>query len=645
MCGICGIVSLTSEPSIDIEILQKIPNVLQHRGPDGNGIWIDDSKKVGFGHQRLAIVDLSDAGQQPMATPDGMVQVTFNGEIYNFQELRSDLEKEGYRFRSRTDTEVLLYLYEMYGEGMVDRLDGDFGFGLWDGRRRKLLLARDRAGVKPVYYTRVSDQLLFASEIKSLLQHPDVSREMDEESFYHYLTYLVVPSPKTLVKGIYKLPTAGLLTLEYADRNASVNIQQYWEPFPGKMQVDKNDLDGQFESLLRKSVEKRMMSDVPVGVLFSGGVDSTLNTVLFQKAVKPDPVKTYNVGIKETNRHQDESHWARRMATQLGTEHHEIEITQDDLLDTVTALAEFQDEPLADPVCVPLYFVTKLARETGTVVLQAGEGADELFCGYDNYRRFLRHNRNYWKPLSRMPSFINQIGFRILQRSTAPRNQKMADALRRLIHHQEFFMSSAVAYYEGEKQSVISTDFKNRFASYDSYDIVAPLYERIAAQNPDASFLEKMTFIELQLRLPELLLMRVDKMSMANSVEVRVPFLDRDLVDFALSVPESFKLRDRVSKEPVKRLAARYVSHGQIYKPKKGFGAPIQEWFHGRVGDHMRSLLEEDRVELEAFFDVPHIKRSLDNSLSTVNQAFQLWVIYNLIIWRRAMCSNGGTNI
>lgn len=637
MCGICGIVSLAG-PAHDMAIAQRtldaMTDSMKHRGPDGRGTWTSPDERTLFGHRRLAIVDLSPLGAQPMTNEDGSIWITFNGEIYNHCALRAALEAQGHRFRSNSDTEVLVHLYEAMGDKMVEYLDGDFGFGLWDDRRKHLLLARDRAGVKPVYYTEVDGQFLFASEIRALLQHPGVVAEIDEEALYYYLTYLVVPAPKTLVRGIYKLPIAGALTLELSGDEPCRNTWQFWQPYPGQMALRHSDLDAQFEELFERSVEKRLMSDVPVGILFSGGVDSTLNAISFQKRIDPQRVQTFNVGMVGGGPNIDESATAREMARRFGTQHHEILITQDDLLNTAQSLADYQDEPISDPVCVPLYFVTKLAREAGMVVMHAGEGADEIFCGYDNYRRFLRHNDQFWNPLSRMPSSVSRMGFSILRHSPAPRHRKMADALLRIARGQEFFMSSAVAYYEDEKASVLSRDFKHRSLSYDAYHAVAPLYRRIEEHLPDATFLQKMTFIELQLRLPELLLMRADKMSMANSIEVRVPFLDRDLVDFALSVPESFKLRDGISKEPVKRLAARYAGHEAIYKPKRGFGVPIQTWFRERLGESFREMIVDNRADVDAFFDKPTLLRTLDRGPQTTNQAFQLWVIYNFLNWK-----------
>jgi asparagine synthase (glutamine-hydrolysing) len=633
MCGIAGVVNLFAAERVQPELLVAMAASLQHRGPDGHGAWMSDDHRVGLTHRRLAIVDLSDAGRQPMANADGSVQVTLNGEIYNFRALRSELEGKGYRFRSQSDTEVLAHLYTDIGDAAIERLDGDFAFGLWDDRRRRLLLGRDRAGVKPLYYTQVDTRFLFASEIKALLQDATVPREFDEESLYHYLTYLVVPPPRTLLRGVFKLPAAGVLTLEL-DRGWQT--RRYWEPLPGGTTIDRRDPDGQFEALFRRAVDKRLMSDVPVGALFSGGVDSALNTAVFQQLISPQRVKTFHVAMAGASPAVDEREWARSMAAAIGTEHHETVIGEHDLIATSEALAHYQDEPVSDPVCVPLYFVTRLARECGVTVLHAGEGADELFCGYENYRRFLRAYTWLWRPIQWLPPSVGWLGFQMLRGKTAPRLRKAADVLRRRALGQELFLSGAVAYYEAEKAAVLARGFRERHPDLDSFSVVEDLYRRIEERVPGATFLQKITFIELQLRLPELLLMRVDKMAMAHAVEVRVPFLDRDLLDFGLSVDESFKLRNGVLKEPLKRLAARYVGHDAVYRPKTGFGAPIREWFGSQLGRHMSNLLEEDRAEIEAYFDVDALLERLARRPRTVNDAFQLWVVYNLLNWRRA---------
>jgi asparagine synthase (glutamine-hydrolysing) len=298
-------------------------------------------------------------------------------------------------------------------------------------------------------------------------------------------------------------------------------------------------------------------------------------------------------------------------------------------------IAAQQDEPLADPVCVPLYFVTRLARETGTLVLHAGEGADEIFCGYEKYAPLTRYER-YWRSLSCLPAIVPRTAGRWLSASDRPRWRKAGDALSRLGRGQRLFLSSSVACFEGEKARLLSADFRHRTANLDSFDVAADIYGELAAECPEATFQQQVTYHEMRLRLPELLLMRVDKMSMLNSVEVRVPFLDRHLVDFALSVPETFKRRDGIPKEPVKRLAARHVPRDWVYRKKSGFGAPIQDWFSAGLGREMRRQLHADREALGEFFDIDALDRRLTQPIPSVNDAFQLWTVYNFIQWRQS---------
>ncbi len=637
MCGILGIVNVENRRPIDPALLEVMSDTMQHRGPDDSGAWVQDDGQCGLAHRRLSIMDLSAAGHQPMPSEDNQVWVTFNGEIYNYPDFRKDFEKQGYTFRSQADTEIIPHLYQRYGEAFVEHLDGDFGLGLWECRERKLILARDRAGVKPVYYTHFDGRFIFASEIKAILKYPGISKAVDPLAFYNYLTYMVAPPPNTLVEGVRKLEAASFLVLK-PEQGPAVKACKYWEPFPNVAPSRSfTELDEELDALYSASVKKRLMSDVPVGVLFSGGVDSSLNAAAFHKLVAPEKVKTFTVGMDNAGDFHDDSLLARRMARHLGTEHYEIRIDETDLLNATERLAGLQDEPVSDPVSVPLYFVTKLARESGVTVLQAGEGADELFCGYNNYRRFLKHHRQLWRPLSRLPKGAGSLGAQLLGLSNSPKIRKIRDVLARRGKGQEFFMSSAIAYYELEKSEILSAELRQSLARADSFDVAAPYYERLRDVCPQATLLQAITFIELQLRLPELLLMRADKMSMANSVEVRVPFLDRDLMDFSMQVPDEYKLRDGVSKEPIKRLAAEFAPRQEVYRPKTGFGVPIKEWFRGKLGDALVEMLHDNIGMVTEFIDTDRVAARISRGPRTVNEAFQLWMIYNVLAWERSL--------
>ena len=649
MCGICGILA-TGEADFLVEktTLDRMVQSMAARGPDGHGTWWSSDGAVGLGHRRLAIIDLSDHGRQPMSNEDGTVWVTFNGEIYNYRELRRELEASGHVFRSNTDTECIVHLYEELGERVVEKLDGDFAFAVWDARRRCLFLARDPLGVKPLYYGWIGREFVFASELKAIITHPRFRRQIDDVALYHYLTFLAVPAPWTLAEGISKLRAGESLTV-YLDGRTT--IRRYWEPLPRENDCAPNEWDERLQDLFDRAVSKRMLSDVPVGVLFSGGVDSTLNAMSFAEIAGQNPVRAFTVGMR-ASRYSDESTFAEQIARVLGLEWYKTELTESALREMMGPqgdLVERQDEPLADPVCAPLHLVTALARENGTVVLQAGEGADETLCGYDGYRRWMSRHSSLWRPLSALPRVLARLGYHALMQSPRHVDRKIADVLLRRSQGKEFFISEAVGYYETEKSPLLSQEYRQRVRGLDSYEVVAPYYARIREACPRATFLQTLTYIELSLRLPELLLMRADKIAMSNSVELRVPFLDRALVEFTLSLPESFKLRDGVSKEPYKRLAARKLERrlrvplaeelgktpkDVFYRRKKGFGAPIQDWFEGPLGNDMRDLMKEQQVDLSRYFDLDQIAACLDRRMANENQAFQMWVLYCFMRWK-----------
>jgi len=388
MCGISGALVLNGagEP-LSESLLAALNAPLGHRGPDGSGVWLAPDRRVGFAHRRLAIVDLSPAGAQPMSDAAGEIWVTYNGEIYNHAALRRELEARGHRFRSHhCDTEVIIHAYREWGIDCLARFRGMFAFGLWDARQKRLWLVRDRIGVKPLYYAVHRGRLVFASEIKAILANPDQPRAIDEDAFFHYLSFLTTPAPTTLFKGVKKLPGGSMLLVEPGGR---IEERRYWDAITAAKPVAGSDdsIAEQVLAELRTSVRLRKVSDVPVGVFLSGGVDSSTNAALFSEG-EERPVKTFTVGYdQDYGSYQNELHHARSAAEFVGAEHHEIKLSAQDFMDFLPRMAELQDEPIADPVCVPLYYVSKLAREQGVIVVQVGEGADELFWGYPNWKR------------------------------------------------------------------------------------------------------------------------------------------------------------------------------------------------------------------------------------------------------------------
>lgn len=648
MCGICGIYEYgASEPAVNSDLIVRMRDTMTHRGPDDAGVYVSDDHRIGLGNRRLAIVDLSAAGRNPMSNEDGRVWITFNGEIYNHESLRPELETKGHRYRSRTDTETIVHLYEERGLDFVHELEGDFAIGLWDRSARRLVLARDRIGVKPLYYTVAGGRVIFASEIKAILEHPSVTRDIDEQALYHYLSFLTTPAPQTLFAGINKLPAGCMLT---CDASGEVKITRYWDAVSASPDNDAHKMTEQEVAdetlrLLTDSIGKRMMSDVPFGVFLSGGIDSTANVALMA-GLTDRPVRTFTVGFKD-NPAYDELGEARDVAREYETDHHEILIGEQELIDFLPDMVFHQDEPIADPVCVPIYYVSKLARSTGTRVIQVGEGSDELFCGYDQYTQYLKLHDYGWSFLEKLPRGIRQslaaTGQSLLRvgGDQLPSNwRKLApDLLRRLGDGEAAFWSGALFFDETYKRQLFTSNARRRLSNgagrnFSSYSVVRADLDRLFAARPDADLLERMTYQELKLRLSELLLMRVDKMTMAASVEARVPFLDHKLVEFAMTIPRGLKYKNGVTKRILKRALKDVVSDRVIGRKKKGFGVPVNEWMLERLGGFVAETLLNSPLRRRELFDYGFIKRLLDEHRSgRTNYGFLLWSLFNLSLW------------
>ena len=646
MCGIAGAV-VTEPKRLDTRTaVGRAMLKITHRGPDDRGLFVSDDGRCALAHTRLAIIDLSPAGRQPMSSPDGRYWITFNGEIYNHESLRPGLEANGHRYRSRTDTETVIHLYEERGLDFVSELDGDFAIGLWDEDTQRIVLARDRVGVKPLYYTASGGRLIFASEIKAILRHPSVSRDIDEEALYHYLTFLATPVPRTLFAGIQKLPAGCLLT---CDSRGDIKVTRYWDAIvnPGDQPApeDEGAIADEVRRLLRDSIAKRMMSDVPFGVFLSGGIDSSANVALMAELMN-QPVRTFTVGFRD-NPEYNEIEEARFVARQYGTDHHEILITQQDLIDFLPDLVFHQDEPIADPVCVPLYYVSKLARETGTKVIQVGEGSDELFCGYEFYTYYLRLHDYAWRYLEGLPSPVRKLiaasGTALLRagRNRLPMRLRTPaiDLLRRFGDGEEMFWSGAVFFDETYKRNLFTPAARNRLMhgngqDFSSYPIVRADLDRLLAEKPNADLLERMIYQELKLRLPELLLMRVDKMTMATSVEARVPFLDHKLVEFAMTIPRRMKYQNGVTKSILKRALAGVLPDRVLERKKKGFGAPVKEWILEGLGDFVEDSVMNSPLRRRELFDYGFVRQLLDDHRAgRANYGFFLWSLFNLSLW------------
>ena len=634
MCGICGIVATADGFAAGDDLVIAMRDTMRHRGPDDGGAWTSPDGRVALAHRRLSIVDLSAAGHQPMANEDGTVWISFNGEIYNHADLRPELEAKGHRYRSHTDTETILHLYEEEGPRCVERLHGMFALAIWDSRRRELFLARDRLGKKPIYFAQPSGGLVFASEIKALLEHPAITPDLDEEAFFHYLTFVCTPAPLTMFKGIRKLAPAERMVVR-ADGSTVSDV--YWSPFSRSVaaevaEMSEDEMRDRLLELLRDSIGKRMMSDVPFGVFLSGGVDSSTNVALMSELMT-DPVRTYSVAFKEHEQY-NELEYAREIAGRFGTDHHEVVLDSQDLEDFLPELIYHQDEPLADWVCVPLHFVSKLAREDGTIVVQVGEGSDEIFHGYDGYIQAARFRRRYWEPFQRVPPSLRRASGRAatgLARRVG-RGEVHVQSIVEAAEGRLPFWGGAIAY-RGELKRRVMADGSNGSAP-DSYGIVEEIWDQAERDLPGADLLQKMTYLELKLRLAELLLMRVDKMTMATSVESRVPFLDQDLVQFATALPPEMKVRRGVGKYLLKSAVDGLLPHDIVYRRKQGFGAPVAEWFQGELGRRAQAQIKQSSLAERGLLDYDRLDEMWDAHRSgPVNWSFHLWNIYNVSAW------------
>ncbi|HJT66769.1 MAG TPA: asparagine synthase (glutamine-hydrolyzing) [Pyrinomonadaceae bacterium] len=634
MCGICGVWEYgASEGSVDTSLIARMRDEMTHRGPDDSGELLFDDRRGGFGFRRLSIIDLSAAGHQPMHGCDQNTWLVFNGEIYNHAELRTGLEARGHKYSSRTDSETIIHLYEERGLDFIHDIEGDYAIALWDAARQQLVLVRDRIGVKPLYFYHRDGRFIFASEIKAILQHPAVTADIDEQSLYHYLTFLTAPAPTTLFRDIQKLPAGNVLTLK---RDGTLNIEPYWDALPPAQPIvrDEGEHRAEILRLLRDSIRKRMMSDVPFGVFLSGGVDSSANVALMSELMSR-PVETFTVGFSDAE-YLNELQSARRIANQFGTNHHEVLISENEMQEFLPRLVFHQDEPIADPVCVPLYYVSQLARDSGTIVVQVGEGSDEIFSGYDNYVRHLRIYESFWRHAETLPRVLRRALSSLSRPALEATGRKRAaiELIRRLGADEPLFWGGAVVYDETFKPRVLSQSLRERMNGLSSLQIVAPYLKNIEQERPGSDFLARMTYLELKLRLPELLLMRVDKITMATSVEARVPFLDHHLVEYALSLPRSLKVEGTSGKHILKRALEDILPHDLLYEPKRGFGAPVREWFREGLGGWFDAHLINSTMRRRNLLDYEFVGKMLEEHRSRKRDwGFHLWALLNLSLW------------
>ncbi len=626
MCGIFGFLTRKNGSVPDIGLLRNMRETMIHRGPDEMGEYIrpidDRGPYVFLGHRRLSIIDL-EGGHQPLSNEDGTVWVLLNGEIYNFQEFKAELEGKGHRFQTRSDTEVIVHGYEEFGENCFEHFSGMFAIAIWDERKKRLLLARDRFGKKPLYYSLIQETFLFASELKAIMAYPHFSRTIDPLSLIKYLFYEFVPSPHTIFREAKKLSAASYLIWD----EKGEEIKSYWSPFRRNAEdevLSEKEAEDRMMELLRKAVRRRLISDVPLGIFLSGGIDSSTITALAQQA-HSGKVKTFSISFEDPS--FDESTYALLASKHIGTEHHEKRMDPEDLLGIVPRIPDILDEPMADASILPTYLLSRFTREQVTVAL-GGDGGDELFAGYPTY--FAHKVANRYKRLlealhptmaflgSLLPVSDDNISFDFKVKKFLS-GIGFPDGIRNYVWLGSFSFS--------ELPEVLSPEINRQFNK-------TRLVEEISYYEKDFPLRDRISllqYLDLKLYLQESILVKVDRASMASSLEVRAPFLDHELVEFVMGLPSALKLKGFTPKYLLKKAAQPYLPREIINRKKKGFGVPIAKWVKGPLKEMFMDLLSVNRVKREGILNSQYVEKLLDDHLmNKKDNRKQLWT---LLVW------------
>ncbi|MCG7408572.1 asparagine synthase (glutamine-hydrolyzing) [Paenibacillus sp. ACRRX] len=607
MCGIAGLLNFDGQQPSE-HIISSMMSVIHHRGPNDGKLWIGD--RVGLGFRRLSIIDVAE-GAQPLSNEDDSVWIVFNGEIYNYMELRNDLIHRGHQFKTHTDTEVIVHLYEEHGEDCVHHLRGMFGFAIWDRNKQQLFLARDHFGIKPVYYFYNHDMFAFGSEIKSLLTVPGMPRQLNMNSFYNYLTFQYVPDPDTMYDGIHKLPPAHTITIPF---EGAPQIRKYWDPMFDPMDRPLSQVLEEIRDVMTDSVKHHLHSEVQRGCFLSSGIDSTITSTLMRSM---EPIKTFSVGFEGAN---NETIIARDTARQIDTEHYDRMITEEMYFDAVPRAIWHLDEPIADPSAIALYEVARLAREHVTVVL-SGEGADELFGGYRIYRE--PHSLRYlsWMPegmqrsvnqmLKKMPNFY---GKNYLMRGTTPLEER--------------FLGNANIFSDDTKLGLLRATEEQIETFSKPFDKAKLYYDRTKHLDP----VSRMQYIDMNLWMPGDILMKADKLTMAHSMELRVPFLDRKVFDVARRIPMKYRIAEGTTKYALRKAMQGVIPDSVLNRPKLGFPVPMRDWMRTQRADTMWEHISASGID-------PIINLSAVEDMFRRHKAGQgdysrkLWVLYVFALW------------
>ena len=620
MCGICGVVNAGNDSLIDKGILHQMCQTIYHRGPDDDGYYFD--QQAGLGMRRLSIIDLV-SGDQPVSNEDETLWVVFNGEIYNYKSLHADFVGKGHRFKTKSDTEVIVHAYEEYGERCPEYFNGMFAFALWDVPRRRLLLARDHVGIKPLYYWIGQDRLIFGSELKSVIAHPGVPREIDLVALDQFLTLEYIPTPRTIFKGVYKLPPG--YRLVYQEGN--VHIEQYWDIPDKDVPGDEKIIEEMLIELIDDSVRMQLMSDVPLGAFLSGGIDSSTVVASMSKSSNSS-VKTFSIGFDDAT--YNELPYARAIASRFRTDHTE-EILEPDIADLAERLVRHLDEPFGDFSIFPTYLVSEVARKEVKVVL-SGDGGDELFGGYDTY--VAQQMDRYYRYL---PASLRQGLIPTLMGKVPPRPEKKG-----LINKTKRFVEGAalpsslqhtrwMLFMTAEDKSYLyQPDVSACLDGTSTASVLEGHFDRKTGFDP----LAQQQYVDIKTYLVDDILTKVDRMSMAVSLETRVPLLDYRIVELAVNLPPQMKLYRGETKRILKQAMAGRLPHEVLNKPKQGFSIPLKNWLRDPLKPMMMDLLSPEKVQQRGYFNPECVSRWVSEHMNgTMNHSHRLWALMVFELW------------
>ncbi|MGI9166337.1 MAG: asparagine synthase (glutamine-hydrolyzing) [Pyrinomonadaceae bacterium] len=621
----CGIVGLVRNDGLDVDqaLLGRMCAAIRHRGPDDDGFYVNGP--VGLGMRRLSIIDLK-SGQQPIHNRDRTAWIVFNGEIYNYRELRAKLEKLGYTFYTNSDTEAIVHAYDRYGADCPKHLRGMFAFAIWDERTQELFLARDRVGKKPLLYAQVNGQFVFGSEFSALLLHPDIGRDIDFQALDHYLSFMCVPAPLTAYRAVRKLEPGH--TLRW--RKGDLRIERYWQPdFSKKIDIGEEEAGERAIEILRDAVRVRLMSEVPLGAFLSGGIDSSAVVALMSEE-SSDPVKTFSIGFEEQD--FSELHHARRVAEHIGADHHEF-IVRPDALEVVPLLVEHYGEPFADSSAIPTYYVARETRKHVTVALN-GDGGDESFAGYERYAA-MRLAEVYYRLPGILRGSLVEPAVGLIPTSEG-RRSRVRDAKRFLraasLPKADRYLRWVSVFDREAKVDLYSESFRNETANAHAAALLDPWF----AKANGAGIVDAALLADIMTYLPNDLLVKVDIATMAVSLEARSPFLDHHVIEFAASLPERLKLRGPTTKYLLKRVLKKLLPAENLSRRKMGFGVPIGLWFRGKLQPFLRETVLSEKALNRGLFKTSTVERLVEQHTSGERDyAHQLWTLLMLELWFR----------